>query len=276
MIDTHSHLYDEAFDEDRDDVITRARDAGINKVFLPNINADTIQPMLDMARAYPGFCYPMLGLHPEDVKEDWSEVLDAMEPLLREAGHPFIAVGEVGLDYYWDDTFYAEQQEALRRQVRWALDYDLPLMIHSRSAHHELMEVLKDELSNRKMSNCELSNCPIRGVFHCFGGTAEEAAELLRFEGFMLGIGGTVTYKKSTLPDVLRAVVPPERVVIETDSPYLAPVPHRGNRNESAFVRDVLQKLADIYGRTTAEMDQITSQNALKTFVRAQEKPVFA
>ena len=258
-IDTHSHLYDEQFDDDRDDVLQRAFDAGASKIFLPNINAATVAPMLQLAQANPRRLYPMIGLHPEDLGDSWREVLPMMEALLKEADHPYIAIGEVGLDYYWDRSLYQEQQEAFRIQVGWAISYGLPLMIHTRNAHREMVEVM------RGMANRHLS-----GVFHCFGGSAEEAEELLSFDGFMLGIGGVVTYKKSPLPNVLREVVPLERIVLETDAPYLAPVPHRGKRNETAFVTDVIAKLAEIYSRDEEEVALITTENALKTFPKAK------
>ena len=188
-----------------------------------------------------------------------------MEALLSCPEHPFIAIGEVGLDYYWDRTLYEEQQEAFTIQVGWAQKYDLPLMIHTRDAHREMVNILKEISVNSKWPN---SN--IRGVFHCFGGTADEAEELLSFPGFMLGIGGVLTYKKSSMPEVLKAVVPLDRIVLETDSPYLAPVPYRGKRNESAFVIEVVKKLADIYECTVEEVTSITTRNALNTFPKAQ------
>ena len=264
LIDTHSHLYGEEFSEDIEDVVARARDAGVSKIFLPNINADSIEPMLTLASRYPGYLYPMMGLHPEDIGDDWLDVLDSMESLLAAPDNPYIAVGEVGLDYYWDRSRYEEQQEVFARQVAWAMDYDLPLMIHTRDAHRELVDVLNEQIKNCKSSSRKLS-----GVFHCFAGNVDEAEELLGFDGFMLGIGGVVTYKKSPLPDVLRAAVPLRRIVLETDSPYLAPVPYRGKRNESAYVRHVAERLADIYQCSVEEVTQITTENALKTFPKA-------
>ena len=286
LIDTHSHLYQPEFDADRADVLARARDAGIYKVFLPNINADTIPAMLSLCADYPGFCHPMLGLHPEDVRDDWSAVLDAMEPLLQAEDSPYIAIGEVGLDFYWDQTYRDEQLQAFALQIDWAITYDLPLMIHTRKAHREVVDTIRErsekcEVRSEKheaetqIVNCKSSNCKLRGVFHCFGGTEDEAVELLGHEGFMLGIGGVVTYKKSTLPDVLRSVVPLERIVLETDSPYLAPVPYRGKRNETAYVRCVAEHLADIYQCSFDEVTQITTKNALKVFPKVTLTPIF-
>lgn len=279
-IDTHSHLYDEQFDDDRADVLQRAFAAGAGKIFLPNINAETIAPMLQLAGAYPGRLYPMLGLHPEDLGDTWRETLQQMETRLQEEDHPYIAIGEVGLDYYWDRSKYEEQQEAFAIQVEWAIKYGLPLMIHTRNAHREMVQVLREilnrhpEISKSRHPDISESRHPdiatFSGVFHCFGGSAEEAAELLGFEDFMLGIGGVVTFKKSPLPAVLREAVPLERIVLETDAPYLAPVPHRGKRNETAYVTDVIAKLAEIYERDAQEVARITTENALKTFPKAK------
>lgn len=272
IIDTHSHLYGEEFADDIDEVLQRARAAGVGKIFLPNINAASVEPMMSLVRRHPGFLYPMMGLHPEDLGTDWREVLDQMEAQLAAPDHPFIAVGEVGLDYYWDRTLYDEQQEAFAIQVEWALKYNLPLMIHTRSAHREMVDVLKRQIINHPIINHQSSDHQLlHGVFHCFGGTSDEAEELLRFEGFMLGIGGVVTFKKSKLPDVLREAVPLERIVVETDSPYLAPVPYRGERNESAFVAAVIDKLSEIYHVESDEVCQITTRNALETFPKVQE-----
>ena len=253
MIDTHSHIYGSEFDEDRDLVVERARQAGVEAILLPNINADSVLPMLELCRAYPQFCFPMIGLHPEDVREDYQTRLAEMEDVL-EKPHSFLAIGEVGLDFYWDDTFRKQQIEALERQVCWARDYNLPLVIHCRSAHRELVEVMERHRADN-----------LSGIFHCFGGTCEEAAELLSFDGFVLGIGGVLTYKKSTLPEVLKTV-PLERVVMETDSPYLAPVPHRGKRNESAYVVYVAQRLAEVFGCDVSVVDNVTTSTAKRLF----------
>ncbi len=266
LIDTHSHLYGVEFSDDIDAVLQRAQAVDIAKIFLPNINAASVAPMLALAGKHPGRLYPMIGLHPEDLGHSWREVLPRMEALLACPEHPFIAVGEVGLDYYWDRSLYEEQQEAFSIQIGWAHRYHLPLMIHTRNAHREMVNIMKSE----ELSNCKSSNCKLSGVFHCFGGTADEAEELLSFQGFMLGIGGVLTYKKSSLPEVLKAVVPLDRIVLETDSPYLAPVPYRGKRNESAFCIEVATRLADIYDCTVEEVAAITTRNALNTFPKAQ------
>ncbi len=220
--------------------------------------------MLALVSKHPGYLYPMMGLHPEDITDDWHNVLAQMETRLQAPDHPYIAVGEVGLDYYWDRSRYDEQQEVFAIQVGWAQKYELPLMIHTRSAHREMVDVLKQQIVNRQSTNSKS-----HGVFHCFGGTANEAEELLRFDGFMLGIGGILTYKKSPLPDVLREVVPLERIVVETDSPYLPPVPHRGKRNESAYINHVVDKLAEIFSVERDVVSEITTRNALQIFQKA-------
>lgn len=297
-IDTHSHIYGPEFDADRDEVVARAQQAGVSKIFLPNINEASVAPMMDMCRNFPGYCYPMIGLHPEDVDDSWVQTLDTFEAMLENRQHPFIAIGEVGLDYYWDRSRYDEQKVAFARQIGWAVKFGLPLMIHTREAHREVVECLQQAAATTQQAatatahpahatpcagnsadgqqECvtphtnQLSPCPtLKGVFHCFGDTTEQAEELLSFEGFMLGIGGIVTFKKSSLPDTLKEVVPLERIVIETDSPYLAPTPHRGKRNESAFVCEVAKKLAEIYDASVAEVCEITTANALRTFPRA-------
>lgn len=254
MIDTHSHIYEPEFDEDRDLVVARAREAGVERILLPNINAASIKPMLSLCNRYPDYLFPMIGLHPEDVKEDYQQVLDDMEQLLQQPRHPFIAVGEVGLDFYWDDTYKEQQISALLRQVGWASKYGLPLMIHTRNAHVEMMQVFESFRSEN-----------LTGVFHCFSGTAEEAVQLLSFPGFVLGIGGVSTFKKSPLPQVLQDV-PLDRIVLETDAPYLAPVPYRGKRNESAYVVEVARQLAHIYNVSLQEVERVTNATAKRIF----------
>ena len=265
LIDTHSHIYLEEFVEDVSAVITRAQETGIGKIFLPNINALSVEPMMSLVKSHEGYLYPMIGLHPEDVGDDWYTVLQRMEPLVAMPGNPFIAIGEIGLDYYWSKDKYEEQQRAFSLQVEWACKYDLPLMIHTRSAHREIVDLLRPQVEKQKAKGRKL-----QGVFHCFGGSAEEARELLTFDGFMLGIGGVATFKKSNLPEVLHDVVPLERIVLETDAPYLAPVPHRGKRNESAFLADTAARVAQIYGVSVEKVGDITSQNALITFPKAR------
>lgn len=253
-IDTHTHIYLEEFDADRAEVVSRAREAGAEALLLPCIDEASVAPMLRLCAEYPGFCFPMLGLHPTELPPDPYPVLDRMERMLADDKR-FIAVGEVGLDFYWDDSRRDEQIEVFRRQVEWAVRFCLPLMIHCRSAHHELVDVLLPYAE--KLAG---------GVFHCFGGTADEARELLAFPGFALGIGGVVTFKKSSLPSVL-AEVPLGRLVLETDAPYLAPAPHRGRRNEPAFIPLVIERLSAVYGVAPDEVATRTTATARRLFL---------
>lgn len=255
FIDTHSHLDGEEFDTDRDEVVARAKAAGVNKVFIPAVNLPSVDTVLSSCARYPGFAYPMIGLHPEDVKADWRGVLAQMKARLDADGRPFIAIGEVGLDYYWSREFEKEQLEAFEEQVRWSVESRLPLMIHCRKAQNEMVHLLRNYKSDLP-----------GGVFHCFTGNEKEAAELLRFDNFVLGIGGVLTFKKSHLPEVLPAAVPLERIVIETDSPYMAPVPMRGKRNESAFALYVLKRLAECYGVSEEEVAAATNGNVRRVF----------
>ena len=250
MIDTHSHIYGPEFDDDRAEVLQRARLAGVDKVLLPNINEESIARMLQVAKEYPDMCYPMMGLHPEDVKEDWAQVLDRMEMQLD----GMIAVGEVGLDFYWDTTFRKEQIEAFDRQICWAVERNLPLVIHMRKAEQELLEVMERHKSDG-----------LRGVFHCFGGSRETASRMLKHEGFVLGIGGVVTFKNSRLAETLRHV-PLDRIVLETDAPYLAPVPYRGKRNEPSYVAHVARFLSDIYNVSEEEVNNVTNLAVKRVF----------
>lgn len=253
MIDTHTHLFVEEFSEDLPSVIQRAREAGVECVFMPNIDDESLEDMLEVCAQYPEYCYPMLGFHPTSVDAFSMEKVQRMKKLLV-PGHPYIAIGEVGLDLYWDKTYLREQQMVLEEQIQWAMEWELPLVIHCREAFPELFDMLKP-----------YKKTGLKGVFHSFTGTIDEAQEALEYDNFVLGINGVVTFKKSTLPEVLKQV-PLERLVLETDSPYLAPVPFRGKRNESAFVEKVADKLADIYGISTGKICSITSKNALKVF----------
>lgn len=250
MIDTHSHIYGPEFDEDRNEVIARALKAGVEKVLLPNINEESISCMMAVAKEHPGVCYPMMGLHPEDVKDDWAQVLDRMERQLD----GMIAVGECGLDFYWDSTYRKEQIEAFERQICWARERDLPLVIHMRKAEPELLEAMDRHRGDG-----------LRGVFHCFGGSRETAERMLRHEGFALGIGGVVTFKNSRLADTLKSV-PLDRIVLETDSPYLAPVPYRGKRNEPAYVLQVAAFLSNVYGVPVEKVSEVTNATVRQLF----------
>lgn len=253
MIDTHSHLFTEEFVEDLPQVIERAKSAGVSKIFMPNIDDTTIDALLEVCDAYKGYCYPMLGFHPTSVERDYKPRLALVKSRLFE-GHSFVAIGEVGMDLYWDKTYCREQQAVLDKQICWALECDLPLVIHCRDAFPELFEVLSPYKDTK-----------VGGIFHSFTGTAEDAERLLDYPHFMLGINGVVTFKKSTLPEVLKTI-PLERIVLETDSPYLAPVPYRGKRNETSYIKEVAMKLAEVYAIDLQKVDAVTSYNALKVF----------
>lgn len=256
MIDTHCHLDDEQYKEDIDEVIQRAKNAGINKIFVPGICRKDMPHLINICNKNKGFLYPMVGLHPENIMdEDYKSVLSDMENMISEST---IGIGEIGLDLYWDDTHEKEQIEVFEHQIGWAIKYKLPLMLHIRKAHNQLTKIMRSH-----------KNDGLTGVFHCFTGSAEQARELLEFSGFMLGIGGVLTFKNSKLPEVLRKEVPLNRIVLETDGPYMAPVPHRGKRNESAFVVEVAKMLADIYNVPFDEVDKITTENALKIFKKS-------
>ena len=254
-IDTHCHLDGEEFQPDRAAVVQRARDAGCTAVFLPAIDGPSCQTVLDVSRQYPGYCYPMLGLHPEEVRADWRDQLSAIRRLLLAVSPKPLAIGEVGLDYYWSREFEQEQLLAFEEQVRWSVETRLPLMIHCRKAQNELVGILKRYASDLP-----------GGVFHCFTGNEQEARQLLEFPRFVLGIGGVLTFKKSHLPEVLPQCVPLSRIVLETDAPYMAPVPMRGQRNEPAFVVHVIQRLVEAYGVTTEEVCRQTNANVERIF----------
>lgn len=254
FIDTHTHLDGTEFDADRDEVMERARAAGVSKVFLPAIDLKSVETVLAVSRKYEGYAYPMIGLHPEEVGADWENVLQRMREYIV-PDHPFIAIGEVGLDFYWTRDNEREQLAAFERQVEWSVETRLPLMIHCRKAQNEMVAVM------RRYQN-ELPG----GVFHCFTGNEKEAEQLLDFHNFVLGIGGVLTFKKSHLPEVLPASVPLSRIVLETDSPYMAPVPKRGERNESAYVEFVLKRLAEAYGVEDEEVARQTTENVERVF----------
>lgn len=260
--DTHIHLDGEEFDLDRDAVVERAKAAGVGRMFVPAINLASADNVLDTCRRYQGYAFPMIGLHPEDVKDDWHSVLAEMKSMLERSIQQddvqqtprFIAIGEVGLDYYWSREYEKEQLEAFEEQVRWSVETRLPLMIHCRKAQNEMVRLLRkygDELPG--------------GVFHCFTGNEKEAAELLSFPRFVLGIGGVLTFRKSNLPSVI-PTIPMDRIVLETDAPYMAPVPMRGKRNESAYIRHVLERLAMCYGVEPEELAAVTEQTVKRVF----------
>lgn len=258
MIDTHCHIDEEAFDADREEVIARQQQSGVEAMIVPGVNAASINTVLDVCHAHPGYCYPALGLHPEDVKADWQEQLAIVEQAIRAHKDELVAIGEIGLDYYWDKTYKTEQQEVLRRQLLLARELDLPVILHNREATEDILSIVK-EIVNRPSSNRQL-----KGVFHCFNGSRETVEEILKM-GFYIGIGGVLTFKNSKLAEKLD-VVPMDRLLLETDAPYMAPVPHRGERNESRFMIHVAERLAQVYNCTLETVIMATNSNAKQLF----------
>ena len=252
--DTHTHLDGEEFANDLNEVVERAKDAGVVRVLIPAIDLNNVNPVVELCNRYQGYAYPMVGLHPEEVKADWETVLHKMREIM-DSNPDFIAIGEVGLDYYWSREFEKEQLLAFEEQVKWSVETQLPLMIHCRKGQNEMVTILKKYEKDLP-----------GGVFHCFTGNQNEAEQLLQFDKFVLGVGGVLTFKSSHLREDLPAVVPLERIVLETDSPYLAPVPHRGERNESSFVKLVLEKLAEVYGVSEEKVAEITEANVNRIF----------
>ncbi len=252
-IDSHTHLYLDAFSDDRDDMVRRALDAGITRMFLPNIDSSTTEQMFAMARDYPEQCFPMMGLHPTSVKENYEEELTAIKKQLDRPG--VVAIGETGIDLYWDKTFIREQEIAFKTQIGWAKKMDLPLVIHARDSFKEIFRMM-DEAGTDGLS----------GVFHSFTGGTEELQTALSY-GFKIGINGIVTFKNSDLWQII-SEIPPDRLLLETDSPFLAPVPFRGRRNESAYLVHIARKVAEIYNLNIEEVGAITTRNALELFQR--------
>lgn len=252
FVDTHTHLFSPSFDEDRTEIVQRAIKAGIETMLLPNIDVESIEPMYNLCAQFPLNCFPMMGLHPGSVDENWEENLDIIRTNLFERKN--CAVGEIGMDLYWDKTFVNEQAEAFRRQVNWAKELNLPIVIHAREAFDEIFAIV-DELNDERLT----------GVFHCFTGTLEQAKKIQNYGGFKLGIGGVLTYKKAGLDEILKDVELSE-LILETDSPYLPPTPHRGKRNESTYLLHIAEKLADVKGVSLTEVAKITSKNANELF----------
>jgi TatD DNase family protein len=254
LIDTHAHLYVEQFEKDRAAIINRALEAGVEKIYLPAIDSESHEALIALEAAYPENCFAMMGLHPCSVNADYEKELDIVENWLKKRS--FCAIGEIGIDLHWDTTFFEEQKKAFRKQIKWAKELELPIIIHSRKSTWEVIEILREEQDEQ-----------LRGIFHCFGGSVEEANAIIEC-GFFLGIGGVLTFKKSGLDKTL-AAVDLEHIVLETDAPYLAPTPYRGKRNESAYIRIIAEKLAAIKNVKIDEIARITSNNAQKIFVHA-------
>jgi TatD DNase family protein len=252
FIDTHTHLFSESFDEDRAQIVERAIAAGVEKMLLPNIDVSSIDSMHELAFKYPNNCYSMMGLHPGYVKEDWKEQLAIIEKHLFSS--KYIAVGEIGMDLFWDKSFQKEQADVFIQQVKWAKELKLPIVIHARDAFQEIFDIV-DEMIDEDLT----------GIFHCFTGDVEQANHILKYKNFKLGIGGVLTYKKAELDKVL-SQISIDNLVLETDSPYLPPVPYRGKRNESSYLLHIAEKLADVYQITLKEVEEITTRNALEIF----------
>lgn len=252
LTDTHTHLYLEQFSEDIEEVIERALDYKVQRFFFPNIDRGTTAQLLKLCKKFPDHCFPMMGLHPCSVKEDYEDELSHVYEELKTG--KYCAVGEIGIDLYWDKTFTKEQEIAFRKQIEWAKEFALPIVIHARESFQEIFSVMDDMNDDR-----------LTGIFHCFTGTYEDAKKILGYGGFKLGIGGVVTFKNSGLDKVV-AQLNPKDLVLETDSPYLAPTPYRGKRNESSYVVRVAEKLADIFELSLEEIAEITTQNSKDVF----------
>ena len=253
FIDTHTHLYDDRLNaQEQDAMIQRALDAGVDKLFMPNCDHTTIEGMMRIARQWPAQCLPMMGLHPCYVKEDPAYEMDVVTEWLSK--EKYAAIGEIGLDYYWDKTFVPQQKQVFEQQIDMALAYDLPIVIHSRESTQDCIDIVKSK-----------QNGKLKGIFHCFSGTIEEARQIIDLGGFYMGIGGVITYKNSTLQPVVQEV-PMDYLVLETDAPYLTPVPHRGKKNESGYIPFIATKIAELKNVSLEEVGRITTENAGKIF----------
>jgi TatD DNase family protein len=251
LIDTHTHLYVEEFSKDIQQVIERAEKEGVNKFFLPAIDSSEIDAMLELENKFPGKCFAMAGLHPCSVKENYKNELGIVEKLLKE--RKFFAIGETGLDFYWDKAFIKQQYESLAIQIKWALQYNIPLVLHTRDAIQETIDVITS-----------YNGKSLRGIFHCFGGTLQNAHDIID-QNFLLGIGGVVTYKNSGLAEVVKDI-DLDYLVLETDAPYLTPTPFRGKRNESSYLKYIAQRVADVKNISIEEVVERTTRNAEKMF----------
>jgi TatD DNase family protein len=251
--DSHTHLYAEEFANDLESVIRRAEAAGVNQLFIPNVDSETFGPMMNLSKRFPGICHPMAGLHPTSVKGDFKEELNAVARSLKTSRDKLVAIGEIGIDLYWDKTFEKEQREAFAFQLDLAREFDLPVVIHTRNSMEVALEIIEER------------NDPVlRGVFHCFSGNTDQANRAVSL-GFFLGIGGVITYKNSGLQSVVEKTGL-EHLLLETDAPWLPPVPHRGERNEPAYIPLIAAKVAEIKKTTVEEVAETTTKNALNLF----------
>ncbi len=251
LIDTHTHLYLNNFDEDRDKVIHHAVNESVQTMLLPAIDSSTFGAMMDLVKKHPEHCLPMIGLHPTSVKDNYEEEIKLVVKELEAGG--YVAVGEIGIDLYWDDTFADQQKEAFRQQLQMAKKYELPAVIHTRNSFNEIYPIVKSESTNK-----------LTGVFHCFTGTMEEAKKIIDL-GFKLGIGGIITFKNSRLAEIVQNI-PIEFLVLETDAPFLTPSPYRGKRNESAYINYIANKLGEIKKISVEQVAEITTKNAVELF----------
>ena len=278
MIDTHCHIDEEAFEPDREEVIARQQQSGVQAMIVPGVNVASINSVMELCHAHPGYCYPALGLHPEDVKADWREQLATVEAAIRAHRDELVAIGEIGLDYYWDKTFKEEQKEVLRRQLLLARELNLPVILHNREATEDILSIVNTITNHQSpISNDQspITNNQLRGVFHCYSGS-KETAEIILKMGFYLGIGGVLTFKNSKLSETLKELnqssitnhqLPiTNRLLLETDAPYMAPTPHRGERNESRFMALVAERLAQVLNVSVDEIIEATSANARQLF----------
>jgi TatD DNase family protein len=251
IIDTHSHLYLEEFSNEIEQIIIRSKNSGVEKIYLPAIDSQTTQLLLQLEQQFPDYCIAMMGLHPCYVKENYKSELEQVSLFLQQ--RKFVAIGECGLDFYWDKTFVKEQYEALEQQIEWALKYQLPIVLHTRNATQETIDVIK-----------KYADKGLKGIFHCFGGSTDEANQIIEM-GFCLGIGGVVTYKNAGLDIVLKEI-DLKHIVLETDSPYLTPASHRGKRNETSYLKIIAEKIAEIKNCSYEEVANVTTQNAFSLF----------
>ena len=278
MIDTHCHIDEEAFEPDREEVIARQQQSGVQAMIVPGVNVASINSVMELCHAHPGYCYPALGLHPEDVKADWREQLATVEAAIRAHRDELVAIGEIGLDYYWDKTFKEEQKEVLRRQLLLARELNLPVILHNREATEDILSIVNtiaNDQSPITNDQSPITNNQLRGVFHCYSGS-KETAEIILKMGFYLGIGGVLTFKNSKLSETLKELnqssitnhqLPiTNRLLLETDAPYMAPTPHRGERNESRFMALVAERLAQVLDVPVDEIIEATSANARQLF----------
>ena len=278
MIDTHCHIDEEAFEPDREEVIARQQQSGVQAMIVPGVNVASINSVMELCHAHFGYCYPALGLHPEDVKDDWREQLATVEAAIRAHRDELVAIGEIGLDYYWDKTFKEEQKEVLRRQLLLARELNLPVILHNREATEDILSIVNTITNNQSpITNDQspITNNQLRGVFHCYSGS-KETAEIILKMGFYLGIGGVLTFKNSKLSETLKELnqssitnhqLPiTNRLLLETDAPYMAPTPHRGERNESRFMALVAERLAQVLNVSVDEIIEATSANARQLF----------